>query len=134
MIDAIRAEISERDGLTPRSVSQRRFARKPWRSRRSAPICWWWSVTPAQTTADGSPRSGETSQGSPVVQVSGVSELPLERLPVDGEVVVVRGEHADRSDTRVTNFLKRYDRSQTAPQTAAVGGKVLPSLRASAKS
>ena len=78
---------------------------------------------------------GRDVAGVSVVQVSSVSELPLERLPVDGEVVVTSGASTPTAVTReVTNFLKRYDGSQTAPQTAAVGGKVLPSLRASAKS
>ena len=55
----------------------------------SAPICWWWSVTPLRNSRRLA-EVGRDVAGVSVVQVSSVSEF-AERLPVDGEVVVTSG-------------------------------------------
>ena len=77
---------------------------------------------------------GHDVAGVPVVQVSCVAELPLDRLPLDGVVVVTSGASTPTAVTReVITFLKRYDGSQSLPESKAIGGKVLPSLRATLK-
>jgi 4-hydroxy-3-methylbut-2-enyl diphosphate reductase len=77
---------------------------------------------------------GHDVAGVPVVQVSCVAELPIERLPLDGTVVVTSGASTPTAVTReVITFLKRYDGTQGLPDSKAIGAKVLPSLRGSAK-
>jgi 4-hydroxy-3-methylbut-2-enyl diphosphate reductase len=78
---------------------------------------------------------GHDVAGVAVVQVSCVAELPIDRLPLDGTVVVTSGASTPTAVTReVIAFLKRFDGTQQIPDTQAIGSKVLPSLRGSAKS
>jgi 4-hydroxy-3-methylbut-2-enyl diphosphate reductase len=74
---------------------------------------------------------GHDVAGVAVVQVASVSELPLDLLPANGVVAVTSGASTPTAVTReVIAFLKRYDGSQTQPDSLAVGNRVLPSLRA----
>jgi 4-hydroxy-3-methylbut-2-enyl diphosphate reductase len=74
---------------------------------------------------------GSEIAGVPVVLVSSVAELDPAILPLDGVVAVTSGASTPTAVTReVIAFLKRFDGSQNAPVSAAIGAKVLPSLRA----
>ena len=73
---------------------------------------------------------GQDVAGVPVVQVSSVGELDPAILPLGGTVAVTSGASTPTAVTReVIAFLKKYDGSQAAQVSKAVGQRVLPRLR-----